>query len=131
MSVSRFQDESKQLSDFYTEVLVLCPSCQSKANAKLNKEAKKAELICVNCGYNQSKKTETNIAGVNANIEMAAHEYFGAELWLKAPFKNNFFFAYNYAHLDYLERFIAAHIREHKNRTGFTLLEKLPKFYNN
>jgi len=40
------------------------------------------------------------------------------------------FFAYNLKHLEYLEQYIAAGLREHKNRKGFTLLEKLPKFYH-
>ena len=45
-------------------------------------------------------------------------------------FKGERFFAYNGEHLAYLERYIAATLREHKDRTGFTLLEKLPKFYH-
>jgi hypothetical protein len=52
------------------------------------------------------------------------------ELWLKAPFKNEVFWAFNDKHLEYLERYISAILREHKARTGFTLLEKLPKFYH-
>ncbi len=68
--------------------------------------------------------------GVKGNWEMAAHAYFNAKLWLQHPFKNDVFFAYNGKHLHYLEQYIAAGLREHKNRTGFTLLEKLPKFYH-
>ena len=30
----------------------------------------------------------------------------------------------------YLEKYISATLREHKDRTNFTLLEKLPKFYH-
>lgn len=61
---------------------------------------------------------------------MPAHQYFQVELWLQAPFKKDIFWAYNDKHLEYLERYIAATIREHKDRSGFTLLEKLPKFYH-
>ncbi len=123
---NRFQDENLLLSHFYKEVCVVCPSCAKKALAKVNYETKKARLFCTNCGFN--KEASTTIK--NGTIETAANQYFQAELWLQAPFKNEIFWALNDKHLDYLERYIAATIREHKDRTGFTLLEKLPKFYH-
>lgn len=61
---------------------------------------------------------------------MAAHSYFHAKLFLEHPYKKDIFYAYNGEHLNYLEQYIAADLREHKDRTGFTLLEKLPKFYH-
>ncbi len=61
---------------------------------------------------------------------MPAHGYFDAPLWLSAPFRNNVFWAYNGDHLLYLEAYISADLREHTNRTHFTLLEKLPRFYH-
>jgi len=65
-----------------------------------------------------------------ASIEMPAHVYFDATLWLQHAFKNEIFYAYNHKHLEYLERYISATLREHNDRTHFTLLEKLPKFYH-
>lgn len=124
---SRFQDENLILSNFYQEVWVVCPSCAKKAIAKTNFEAKTARLFCVHCGYN--KETTTALVP-KGTVEMAANWYFNVELWLKAPFKNDIFWAYNGKHLDYLERYISASLREHKDRTHFTLLEKLPKFYH-
>ena len=123
---SRFQDQNLLLSDFYQEVVVVCPTCAKKAMAKVNPETKTARLFCLHCGCNK----ETTTAIKNGTINMPAHQYFQAELWLQAPFKNEIFWAYNDKHLEYLERYISATIREHKDRTGFTLLEKLPKFYH-
>jgi hypothetical protein len=123
---SRFQDENLLLSDFYQEVVVVCPTCSKKAMAKVNPETKTARLFCLHCGCNK----ETTTAIKNGTINMPAHQYFQAELWLQAPFKNEIFWAYNDKHLEYLERYISATIREHRDRTGFTLLEKLPKFYH-
>jgi uncharacterized Zn finger protein (UPF0148 family) len=123
----RFQDENLILSNFYKEVWVLCPSCAKKAMTNVNFETKTARLFCIHCGYNK----ETTTAFVkNATIETAANQYFQAELWLKTPFKNEIFWAYNDKHLEYLESYISATLREHKDRTHFTLLEKLPKFYH-
>ncbi len=123
---NRFQDENLILSNFYQEVLVVCPSCAKKAIAKVNFETKTARLFCTSCGYNK----ETTTAISNGTINTAANHYFQAELWLQTPFKNEIFWAYNDKHLEYLECYISATIREHKDRTGFTLLEKLPKFYH-
>ena len=124
---NRFQDENLTLTHFYQEVWVVCTNCEKKAIAKVVFENKIARLFCVHCGYN--KETTTAILK-NGSIKMAAHHYFEAELWLKTPFKNDVFWAFNAEHLEYLERYISATLREHKDRTHFTLLEKLPKFYH-
>ena len=124
---NRFQDENLILSDFYDEVLVVCPACAKKAMAKANFDSKKVRLFCVNCGYNKEVSTALN---QTAAIQMPANAFFDAALWLQSTFKNEIFYAYNDKHLDYLERYIGASLREHKDRTHFTLLEKLPKFYH-
>ena len=124
---NRFQDENLTLSDFYKEVWVVCPSCAEKAIAAVNFDLKSARLFCVKCGLN--KKTSI-LVKENVTLQMAAHQYFSAELWLKLPFKNEIFWALNDKHLHYLENYIAAKLREHKDRTHFTLLERLPKFYH-
>ncbi|TDE28740.1 MULTISPECIES: hypothetical protein [Flavobacterium] len=124
---NRFQDENLTRYDFYKEVWVVCPSCAKKAIATVNFEAKKARLLCAHCGYNKETTTALIPKGT---VDMSANWYFESELWLKAPFKNDVFWAYNDKHLEYLERYIGATLREHKDRTGFTLLEKLPKFYH-
>ncbi|WP_433862879.1 hypothetical protein [Sphingobacterium thalpophilum] len=130
MTQERFNDQNKRLADFRTEVLVICPSCARQAVASVDYASKKSRLLCPSCGYNKNKTTETRMFGIKGHIETAAHTYFSATLWLVHPFKNDVVWAYNYAHLDYLESYISATLREHKDRSHFTLLEKLPKFYH-
>jgi hypothetical protein len=124
---NRFQDENLTRYDFYKEVWVVCITCGKKAIATVNFETKTARLLCVNCGYN--KETTTALIPKGA-VQAAANWYFNVEIWLIAPFKNDIVWAYNYKHLEYLERYIGATLREHKDRTHFTILEKLPKFYH-
>ena len=124
---NRFQDENLVLSDFYKEVWIECPVCAKKAIAKSDFEAKTARLFCLHCGF---YKVTSVLLDTNATIEMAAHIFFDAPLWLKASFKSEVFYACNDRHLEYLERYITATLREHKDRTHFTLLEKLTKFYH-
>ena len=127
MSLNRFQDENLIASDFYKEVLVVCPSCTKKATAIVDFDTCEAKLFCSHCGCNKKSTTKFR---ENSNLITAAHIYFNAELWLLTSFKNDFFYAYNNSHLEYLERYISAALREHKDRTHFTILEKLPKFYH-
>jgi len=124
---NRFQDENLLLSDFYNEVWVVCMGCSKKAIAKVNSELKTARLFCIYCGYNKEAST---LLSKSMSVQMPANQFFDTELWLQTTFKNDIFWAYNDRHLDYLERYISAHLREHKDRTHFTLLEKLPKFYH-
>ena len=64
------------------------------------------------------------------SIIMPAHAYFNAVLWLQMPFRKHLFQAYNGLHLTYLEQYVSADIRQSRDRTHFTLLEQLPKFYH-
>jgi hypothetical protein len=47
---------------------------------------------------------------------------------LKEKFKNDVFYAYKKNHLDYLELYISAALRKHKDQIGFPLLEKFLNF---
>lgn len=126
-----FQDQNHRLTDFEKEVWVVCPKCHQQAIAKLNDEAKEARLNCLHCGYSKSVSKHVEYAdGKFGELKQAAHLYFEAQLWLKHAFKGDIFWAYNLKHLQYLEDYISAKLREHKDRTHFTLLEKLPKFYH-
>lgn len=130
MKTERFNDQNRRLADFRTEVLVVCPTCRRQAVASVDYASKKSRLLCPSCGYNKEKTTEARLFGITGHIEVEAHVYFRAELWLEHPFKGDVVWAYNYAHLDYLESYISSTLREHKDRSNFTLLEKLPKFYH-
>ena len=125
----RFTDEKLILSDFYSDVVVVCPNCGKKALATADHEKLEARLVCNYCGLNQKSATfYKDKKGNEIQVQTAAHGYFGADLWYQLPFKNELLWAYNTAHLDYLEKYIAAAIRENKERTGFSMVEKLPRF---
>lgn len=130
MNEDRFHDKQFVLSDFQKSVAVICPGCNRKALATVDYDVGIAHLICSYCGYNKQTSTEIIVFGMKARKTAHAAAYFNATLWFAAPFKNEIFFAYNDAHLDYLEQYIGAKLREHKDRSHFTLLEKLPKFYH-
>ena len=123
----RFSDDNLTLADFYAEVWVACPSCARKAIARADYEQQLARLTCPHCGYH--KEVATTLTQKMALVQ-PAHGYFDAALWLQAPFRDETFLAYNDRHLAYLEAYIRGTLREHRDRKGFTLLERLPKFYH-
>ncbi|HMO32747.1 MAG TPA: hypothetical protein PKE63_00655 [Lacibacter sp.] len=129
MSVPRrFSDAGLRLSDFYDEVWVVCPACSKNALARAYREVACARLTCTACGYSRDVSTRLSNGGV---LLLPAHRYFNAALWLQMPLRDGeTVAAFNGAHLNYLEQYIAADLREHRNRTHFTLLEKLPRFYH-
>ncbi len=126
----RFSDQNHRLSHFYDHVEVVCPGCGKKATATADYEKKEALLNCLHCGYSKITGTAIEVMGMRGHLKVAANAYFDAELWYTAPFKSEEFVAFNREHLDYLEAYISATLREHKDRTHFTLLEKLPRFYH-
>ncbi|MHA6697266.1 hypothetical protein [Chryseobacterium sp. A321] len=126
----RFQDQNLQLQEFLHQVDVECPKCGKMATAIRDEEKKMATLRCSHCGLLKTKSMEVKIMGKTALYKVAAHEYFEVNLWYRTPFKDYQIVAYNLAHLLYLEQYIGAKLREHKDREHFTLLEKLPKFYH-
>ncbi len=130
MTDDRFQDQNYRLTHFQKEVAIVCPKCQKKALTTVNYEEKRSKLTCTYCGYHDVKDTSFDYLGHTNQFEVAANLYFKAELWYMTAFKNEFFFAYNEPHLLYLEKYIAAKLRENKDRKHFTLLEKLPRFYH-
>lgn len=125
---NRFSDAGLRISDFYDEVWVACPGCSKKAIARANREKALARLVCTSCGYSREVSVRLNNSSI---LVLPAHQYFGAELWLQAPLRDGEMVqALNGNHLNYLEQYIEATLREHRNRMHFTLLEKLPRFYH-
>ena len=124
IKMDRFKDKNYRLSDFAKKVLVVCPRCTKQARALVDYEENIARLYCFSCGY--SKECSTKYG--KGYIHLPANAYFGAELWLKERFRDNWIWAYNYEHLNYLEQYISAGLRERQNRTHFTMVEKLPSF---
>lgn len=120
----RFKDQHLRISDFYNEVWVHCPTCQHLAYARADHEEKRVRLSCSSCGYFKCVSTALG----KRHLVMAANGYFEVELWFEAAYKGEVFAAYNPFHLGYLRDYIAAGLREHRDREHFTMLEKLPKY---
>ncbi|MBI5190646.1 MAG: hypothetical protein HZA22_08210 [Nitrospirae bacterium] len=102
--VERFQDDGSWIGDFSDEVLVVCPRCSGMATltAVKDKDGRTAEhrRVCTSCG-------STHTFGQVADYS----------LWLVTECKGNTLMALNERHLDYMESYVKAELRE-GNRDG-------------
>ena len=135
----------KQIYDFMKDIYVVCPSCGEKAVVKTeellfnNTDENKIKLICLKCGYNKRLKemptgiqfspNSENIISRHFVIGGTIDPYFHQPLWLTNKCGENILWAYNYGHLDFLERHVEAKLRERdiESIENKSLGSRLPK----
>jgi hypothetical protein len=98
-----------------------------KEEQKINKKVKYWSVFivcrCLNCGYNSKKEFDS--------IEFSGTEkFYNYKLFLFTNFKGEVFWAYNMEHLNFLERYIEAKIRERGNLpfSNKSLISRIPKW---
>lgn len=98
----------------------------------LNEKPEKIKLKCPVC--NQIKEFTPKITevafGFNTDSNVARECWFKAEIWYQKEFGKAIFWAFNTGHINYLENYIKADLRERNNNGSYnkTLVSRLPKF---
>lgn len=127
----RFLDRGQKIYDFHDEFLVICPKCQSlgkvvpvslqssKTNSLLFAERR---FICSRCVY------RTNYTGGRISIGDNRDWYFRFPLWLQIPCCGQILWAYNLKHLQQLENYVSAKLRERTTKGRNSFLSKLPRW---
>lgn len=117
----RFVDEGQRIYDFVGEMLVRCPRCEKCAEV-LNWPSDHQvtfpayimfapkRLACRHCGY--VKDTEKGLSAPNRTWASLHDPYFDAPLWLQTSCCGEVLWAYNREHLDALEDFVGAELRD-------------------
>ncbi len=135
----RFLDQGTRIYEFYDEFLVVCPKCEGKAKviideaefAKLSQRKTEKfrnrffaprRLVCLNCLHRDLWKG-TQI-GVGGNVDW----YFRLPLWLEISCCGTTLWAYNQKHLEMLEDYVGAKLRERTVKARSSFLSKLPKW---
>ena len=133
--MNRFQDQRKRIDFFEHEFLVRCPHCQSCA-VIFPTEPQNTDLFsprrfsCKKCGA--SKDWSGRIvrrSWRNNPVDI----YFQIPLWLQTACCGETLWAYNSSHLEFIEHFVQADLREHKfdDHYGWSnksLVSRLPKW---
>lgn len=102
MSSERFVSRGETGDSFGDEVLVVCPRCTGRAVLRgypRRRDAPPPRVSCVHCGLAQI-------------FDRSSSGRKDLQLWLQTPCCGKTLSAVNAAHLDYLERFVRAELRE-------------------
>lgn len=143
--MSRFDENQLLLDEFATEFLVRCPRCQKQARvAVAPTEEFVVRLTCSNCGNLQDWECtqpatrmwssdpdlyEKGVISIGSSVDWCFH----LPLWLKTQCCGHELWAYNYEHLDWIENYVGAKLRERTQdeQTGWrnqSLASRLPKW---
>ncbi|HEX8600443.1 MAG TPA: hypothetical protein VF952_18240 [Chloroflexia bacterium] len=134
---TRFSNKEKlYLYRFSTLFLVRCPRCDRQARVVLRDEYTQGpqtspqwyadllfgarRLVCTYCGYLAEWHHR------KLKVEGACDWYFRQPLWLQTPCCGEVLWALNEEHLDFLEAFVGAGIRESYGNE--TLASRLPEW---
>ena len=106
---SRFRDTGKTIYEFRHEFLVRCPRCDNCAQIVPRNDEQgfaSRRLVCKKCGYTQDWEGKAMVVGGSFDW------YFRLPLWLQTPCCGKILWAYNREHLDFLESYVKAGLRE-------------------
>lgn len=130
----RVRDDGRRLDDFAYEILVVCPECEGRAVTRpKDREATgwalangPRRVACSGCGFVAEALAPARRRTGAESID----DHFGLTLWLCTRCSGEELWAYNEAHLDWLETFVAAHHREREAPSGgkWTMATRLPRW---
>lgn len=145
--MTRFRDYETQLCQFEQEVWVRCPRCEATGSQSRPVLSRRIDsgttwrIACFHCGYTKTasradrKRQLPWWSGENWWEEFrkyngAVDPLFGLPLWLQVPCCGEVLWAYNAAHLDWLDRYIRATIRERQGGKGnhHSIAVRLPRW---
>jgi hypothetical protein len=128
----RFRDPGTWLYDFSDEILVVCPACGDLARSlrvRTRDVWGPRRLVCTACAHVAERGEGP------ANVGAAVEWFFGAQLFLSTRVRGELLWALNVRHLELIERFVAADLRERPAGTsarvgwrGSALISKLPRW---
>ncbi len=140
----QFFDKGKEVYHFGDEFLVVCPKCALMAKVipvESSEMLNRRKLICSNCGYNKPtnvNKSPRRMPGMefsnkrNTNdyivIGGAFDWYFREPIWLQIECCGETLWAYNKEHLEFIENYVAAKLRERIPNVNKSLASRLPQW---
>ncbi|MCB1503435.1 MAG: hypothetical protein KDJ47_00510 [Hyphomicrobiaceae bacterium] len=115
----RSRDDGRSLLDFIDCIDVACPRCGHHALVRMERRqgtgivtSPPARLSCHHCGLIRTQRRDKTSMWRYSLRADGRDPYFGIQLWLQEPTRHGLVFAYNEAHLQVLETFVGAELRE-------------------
>jgi hypothetical protein len=140
----RFSDNGETIYDFGDEFLVVCAKCSAIAKVLPINDVGifgYKKLICSNCGYSKLNNVGGNSNRI-ASIEFSRRKnsdsyiviggafdwYFRLPLWLQIECGGKTLWAYNQKHLEFIENYVSAKLRQRTPNTNKSLASRLPQW---
>lgn len=124
----RFRDYTTYLSQFEQAIWVLCPRCNRPVLSRCLDQHLTWRIACPHCSYIKTASRNVKQKPMpwwtdNWWTEYRKHNgavdpLFGLPLWLQVPCCGHILWAYNEAHLDFLETYVRATLRERQGSKG-------------
>lgn len=120
----RFRTFGEELEDFGGEALVVCPRCSGRALVRVREPEMDPRVLlsCPHCGHSQAWEPKSpgvmttgsasSVPRGQVALGIPADPYFHLPLWLQAPCRGERLWALNAAHLEWLEGYVGATLRE-------------------
>jgi hypothetical protein len=105
-----FRDDGVGIYSMTDTFLVVCPRCQSCA--EVTRHGPLCRLVCPQCSLTRAQSGDT--MSIYSGHGPAVDAVFGLPLWLQAPCCGNLLWAFNLRHLDFIERYVRASLRERR-----------------
>ncbi|WP_086821218.1 hypothetical protein [Allokutzneria sp. NRRL B-24872] len=108
----RFRDRLVTARSFTDEVLVHCPRCSGRAVLAAHASSP-CRLVCSECGHTADfAPTVVSWPGNQGRSELCDPFDLGLRLHLQVPCCGEVLWAFNHAHVDFLESYVDASLRE-------------------
>jgi hypothetical protein len=132
--MERFKDTREDIYSFQNEFLVRCPFCDSCAIVRCIDPDKvdcfaPRRFSCTACGSSKDWSQQK----IESWYSEAQDNYFHYPLWLQTSCCSRTLWAYNLRHLEFIEAFVRAKLRERKPHELYgwsnkSLFSRLPKW---
>ena len=123
----RFEDPGVTIHAFLdSPLLVVCPRCGRRAQVAMKVFPR---VTCLACGYAKLSGLSSTLAQFPSDGPKAVDPYFGLPLWLQEPRGPHVLWAWNIGHLDCLEAYVAAPLRQRTHLSSWqnsTMASRLP-----
>ncbi|MFC3153329.1 hypothetical protein ACFOEK_19975 [Litoribrevibacter euphylliae] len=133
--MNRFKEDRENRGSFSfptreNPILIVCPKCSGKASIVPYSE-NEVKATCFHCGFSESKSTSERACYWYE--DNPTDGFFEFDLWLTSQCNGHPLWAFNLRHLEYLEDYISAELRERSRdeKLGWSnssLSSRLPKW---
>ena len=135
---TRFRDDGSQPDVSWNHWLVRCPRCQGCAEVRHITQANRnylgavvhtlpARVVCRSCGYIHTV-TEMAQSGSTLPRDDSRDWVSGLPFWLHSACAGHILWAWNASHLEFLERYVSADLRERTPNVNRSLASRLPRW---